>query len=263
MSHSMPAPQTGGTTGFPGTLRVLAVDDELPALAELAYLLGENEHITSVSTAASGQDALRILQSHPIDVIFLDIKMPGLDGLELARVFARFASPPKVVFVTAYDDFAVDAFELEATDYVLKPLRQERLADAVRRVFGPEAASGQAGGPADVDETIAVERGGVTRFVARGDVRYVEAQGDYVRLHTAEGSHLVRIPLAALEERWAGAGFMRIHRRHLVALAHIDELYLDGGRLSVRVGDAVLQVSRRHTRDLRDVLLRQPPRTHP
>lgn len=263
MSHSTPSPQVSGAASATGALRVLAVDDELPALEELAYLLGRNEHVAGVSTAASGQGALRILQSRPVDVIFLDIKMPGLDGLELARVLARFASPPKVVFVTAYDDFAVDAFELEATDYVLKPLRQERLADAIRRVLGPETASQQAGAQAEADETIAVERGGVTRFVARGDVRYVEAQGDYVRLHTAEGSHLVRIPLAALEERWTSAGFMRIHRRHLVALAHIDELYLDGGRLSVRVGDAVLQVSRRHTRDLRDVLLRQPPRTHP
>lgn len=263
MTSPTPAGRSAGTNALPGGLHVLAVDDELPALGELAYLLGRNEHVASVETAASSQDALRILQSQHVDAVFLDIKMPGLDGLEVARVLARFADPPEVVFVTAYDDFAVGAFELEARDYVLKPLRQERLAEAVRRVITPGASAPRSGVGGDTDETIPVGLGGVTRFVTRGDVRYVEARGDYVRLHTFEGSHLVRIPLAALEERWSGAGFLRIHRRHLVNLSHIDELYLKGGRLSVRVGDAVLQVSRRHTRELRDVLLRQPPRSHP
>lgn len=241
-------------------LRVLAVDDEVPALEELAYLLGDNDQIASVHTAASGPDALRVLQSEPVEAIFLDIRMPGLDGLEIARVVAQFARPPKVVFVTAYDDFAVDAFELEASDYVLKPLRPDRLAETVRRLCGggePEVASDPAR-PAQPthDETIPVELGGVTRFIARSDVQYVEAQGDYVRLHTAGGSHLVRIPLTSLEERWAEAGFVRIHRSHLVAIAHIDELRWEGGRVSVRIGEEVLPVSRRQSRELRDRLVR-------
>ncbi|MFE3284065.1 LytR/AlgR family response regulator transcription factor, partial [Streptomyces sp. NPDC059233] len=106
-------------------------------------------------------------------------------------------------------------------------------------------------------DQIAVELGGVTRFVAIADIAHVEAQGDYARLHTDEGSHLVRIPLSTLEERWAARGFVRIHRRHLVALARIDELRLDAGATSVRVGSAELQVSRRHARQLRDLLMRQ------
>ncbi len=235
-------------------LRVLAVDDEEPALEELTYLLAANEHVASVSTAASGPDALRTLHSQPVDAIFLDIRMPGLDGLEMARVLAQFARPPKVVFVTAYDDFAVAAFDLRASDYVLKPLRRDRLDEAVRRVTGTGAAAGIDPDPAD--EMIPVELGGVTRFVARSDIRYVEAHGDYVRLHTASGSHLVRVPLATLEERWAAAGFVRIHRRHLVALAHIDELRWDSGRMSVRLGDELLAVSRRQTPELRDRLVR-------
>lgn len=96
----------------------------------------------------------------------------------------------------------------------------------------------------------------MTRFVAIADIAYVEAQGDYARLHTGDGSHLVRIPLSTLEERWAARGFVRIHRRHLVALGRIDELRLDGGTTSVRVGSAELQVSRRHSRELRDLLMR-------
>jgi DNA-binding LytR/AlgR family response regulator len=118
------------------------------------------------------------------------------------------------------------------------------------------AATAAATTAATADETIAVELGGVTRFVQRSRVRYVEAHGDYARLHTDTSSHLVRVPLTTLEERWASAGFVRIHRSTLVALSHVDEIRLDGGRCSVRLGDRVLQVSRRHTKDLRDRLVR-------
>jgi two-component system response regulator LytT len=247
-------------------LRVLAVDDELPALEEIAYLLRRDPRIGSAHTASDGASALKALEAEPVDALFLDIKMPGLDGLDIAKVLARFARPPLVVFVTAYDDFAVDAFELKAVDYVLKPVREERLAEAVRRVAaGRSAASAEAPPAEPQDETIAVELGGVTRFIARSDVRYVEAHGDYARLHTATGSHLVRVPLTTLEDSWQVAGFVRIHRSHLVALHHIDEVRQDSGRCSVRLGDEVLQVSRRHTRELRDLLVRRarPAREQP
>jgi DNA-binding LytR/AlgR family response regulator len=134
-------------------------------------------------------------------------------------------------------------------------VRPERLAEAVRRVV-QAVGNGPEPGPEPEDETIAVELGGITRFVQRSQVRYVEAQGDYARLHTASSNHLVRIPLTTLEERWADAGFVRIHRSTLVALQHVDEIRIDAGRCSVRLGDRVLQVSRRHTRELRDRLVR-------
>ena len=139
---------------------------------------------------------------------------------------------PQIVFVTAYDDHAVDAFELQAADYVMKPVRASRVAEAVRRVTSAASAAA----PAAEDETIRVELAGVTRFVRRSQVRYVEAHGDYARLHTAGESHLVRVPLSALEERWAGAGFVRIHRSTLVCLAHVDEVRAVDGRVSVRLG---------------------------
>jgi DNA-binding LytR/AlgR family response regulator len=175
--------------------------------------------------------------------------MPGLDGMELARVVSRFTDRPQIVFVTAYDDHAVDAFELQATDYVMKPVRADRLAEAVRRVV-------TAGSPdTDTeDETIPVELAGVTRFVRRSQVRYVEAHGDYARLHTATGSHLLRTPLSVLEERWSDVGFVRIHRSTLVALAHVDEMRVVDGHCTVHLGDVELPVSRRHTRALRDRL---------
>jgi DNA-binding LytR/AlgR family response regulator len=242
-------------------LRVLAVDDEAPARAELAYLLDRDDRIATVLTASDGAETLRLLETTTVDALFVDIRMPGLDGLDLARVLRRFANPPAVVFVSAYDSHAVEAFDLNAVDYVMKPVREERLTEAIRRIV--EARDRVVVAPAapadvveDADETIAVELGGVTRFVKRSDVRYVEAHGDYARLVTSDGRHLVRVSLAHLEEEWAEAGFVRIHRRWLVALSAIDEVRSDGGRMSVRVGDAVLDVSRRHTRALRDRLVR-------
>ncbi|MER5729252.1 LytTR family DNA-binding domain-containing protein [Streptomyces sp. NPDC002138] len=273
-------------------LRVLAVDDEKPLLEELLFLLRSDPRVSAAAGASDATEALRritlAVESGPdgpdgLDVVFLDIHMAGLTGLDIARLLAGFSSPPLIVFVTAHEGFAVQAFDLKAVDYVLKPVRPERLAEAVRRACamlgrdrdpaaarpGPAVrpspaaapAPAPAAGPVPVTdrtaEQIAVELGGVTRFVAIADIAYVEAQGDYARLHTGEGSHLVRIPLSTLEERWAARGFVRIHRRHLVALDRIDELRLDAGTTSVRVGAAELQVSRRHARELRDLLMRK------
>ncbi|HEY6740376.1 MAG TPA: LytTR family DNA-binding domain-containing protein [Actinopolymorphaceae bacterium] len=241
-------------------LRVLMVDDELPALGELAYLLRHDERVDDVLTTSSGAEALRLLQRERIDAIFSDIKMPGLTGLELARVLARFVQAPSVVFVTAYDDHAVDAFELDVVDYLLKPVRPERLAESVRRIVAriDGSARPRSESPADPrDETISVELGGVTRFVQRRDVLYVEAHGDYARLILADQSHLVRSSLNTLEERWRDAGFVRIHRSLLVSLAHISEVRFESGRCTVRVGGAELQVSRRHTPELRELLIRR------
>ncbi|MGA5036558.1 LytR/AlgR family response regulator transcription factor [Streptomyces capoamus] len=262
------------------SLRVLAVDDEEPALAELLYLLGEDPRVSTVVPALTAGEALRRLSGTRtddphgpggpggpglngpggFDVAFLDIDMPGLSGLELARRLGALPAPPLVVFVTAYEDFAVRAFDLKAVDYLLKPLRKERFAEAVRRVAelvragqGPRPAAPGPVAPAPGDQ-VPVELGGVTRFVPLADITYVEAHGDYARLHTGRGSHLVRVPLSTLEEQWRSRGFVRIHRSRLVALGRIEELRVDGGNLTVRIGDRVLAVSRRNARELRDLL---------
>jgi DNA-binding LytR/AlgR family response regulator len=231
-------------------LQVLVVDDERPALDELAFLLGQDERVGDVLTSDSASEALRLLHNHQVGAVFLDIAMPGLTGLELASVLAHFREPPAVVFVTAHDEHAVEAFDMNAADYVLKPVSEDRLREAVRRVV-----DGHAPRPAP-DEHIAVELGGVTRFVSRSDVLYVEAQGDYARLHTSTGGHLLRIPLTTLESEWRDAGFVRIHRSLLVALGHVEEVRVDSGRCTVVVGSIELGVSRRHTRELRDLLVR-------
>ena len=251
-----PQDADGGAAG--PALRALVVDDEQPALEELSWLLRQDTRVREVRTASSGADALRALDAGDVDVVFSDISMPGLDGMELARVIARFSQRPQVVFVTAHDKHAVDAFAVEATDYVMKPVRADRLAEAVRRVVAAREPGPAAPRSEPDDETIPVELAGVTRFVARSRIRYAQAQGDYARLHTDTGSHLVRIPLSTLEERWAAAGFVRIHRSTLVSLPHVREVRMEHGRCSVVLEDVELQVSRRHTRELRDRLLRAP-----
>ncbi|MFE3637073.1 LytTR family DNA-binding domain-containing protein [Streptomyces cellostaticus] len=267
-----PGPRTGGGQE---PLRVLAVDDEEPALEELLYLLGEDERIGTAVPALDAARAVRLLERataagpdgpDAFDVVFLDINMPGLSGLDLAGLLGDHPDPPLIVFVTAHEDFALRAFDLKAVDYLLKPLRKERFAEAVRRVAeltragqGPRPPRRPSGGPGPAPaghprDQVPVELGGVTRFVPVAEITYVEAQGDYARLHTPHGSHLVRVPLTALEEQWRSRGFVRIHRSRLVALGRIEELRLDGGNLTVRVGDRILAVSRRNARELRDLL---------
>jgi DNA-binding LytR/AlgR family response regulator len=240
-----------GAPGDRAPLRTLVVDDEQPVLDELVYLLGRDGRVGPVETARSGAEALRRLETGQVDLVFLDVAMPGLSGMDVARIVGQFRTPPRIVFVTAHDNHAVDAFELGAVDYLLKPIREERLHESIRRAV-------EAGEPsADPDETIAVELGGVTRFVRRSTITHVEAQGDYVRLHTADGGgHLLRSPLTGLVESWSDAGFVRIHRSIAVNLAHVREVRMQAGRCSVVVprGEELeeLQVSRRHTPHLRE-----------
>jgi DNA-binding LytR/AlgR family response regulator len=237
------------------SLVVLAVDDEPPALDELAYLLDADGRVAHVHRAGDATEALRVLRDTEVDAVFLDIRMPGLDGMELARILRRFARPPAIVFVTAYDDGAVDAFDLGVTDYVRKPVRAERLAESLRRVNSLRQAPVPV--PARGEEpSIPVELAGTTRMLPRSAVRWVEAQGDYARLHTADASHLVRVSLATLAERWADAGFVRIHRSYLVQLRLVAELRLTSSGYVVAVDGTELPVSRRHTRELKDKLIR-------
>ena len=249
-------------------LSVLAVDDEAPALDELAYLLGQHADIGEVYRAGDATSALRELNGRSIDAIFLDINMPGLSGIELARVLGNFSHRPLIVFVTAHDDKAVAAFDVGAIDYLLKPIRQDRLDEAVRRVMSARSAEPAAtAAEADADsDVIPAELGGVTHLVPRDSIGWVEAEGDYARLHSASGSHLVRIPLSTLETRWRDRGFQRVHRSYLVALRLVAGLRTSEGAVLVRLrpngaSPAVeLPVSRRQARELRDRVVRDPMR---
>jgi DNA-binding LytR/AlgR family response regulator len=259
-------PNAGGPAGpVRGGLAVLAVDDEPHALEDLAYLLQRQAGVGPVTTAGDATEALRLLRDADVDVAFLDIAMPGLTGMDLARVLRRFDRPPRIVFVTAYDSYAVEAFDVDAVDYLLKPVSEPRLAAALGRVGRLASPTPEAGGhvePADLGVVPVYQRGRV-RMVERSSICFVEAAGDYVRLHTDAESHLVRLSLAALETRWADAGFVRIHRQYLVSVTHIRELRSDPAGQTVDVGGHRLPVSRRHGRALRERLVRAPLRGLP
>lgn len=232
---------------------LLVADDEKPALDELVHLLRTDARIGEILTASSGADALRLLSERAVRIAFLDIHMPGLSGTDLARALLTLAVPPAVVFVTADDAKAVEAFELRAADYLLKPVRAARLRQAVDRVVeagGDTAASGD-------DEVLPVTVGSAVRFVRRSDVTWVQAQGDYSRLHTVDGAgHLVRIPISELETRWTDAGFLRIHRSSLVRISAVTEARLSGADAAVSIGGLSLPVSRRMVPAVREALVR-------
>lgn len=233
-------------------LAVLAVDDEPPSLDELIYLLSGCAVVARTAAATNATDALRIMQEELFDLVLLDVRMPGLNGLELAKVLDRFAHPPAVAFVTAHEEHALAAFEVGACGYLLKPVTEQRLTALLERVVPVSASDGEEAGL----DVIAVEIGPTTRLVPRDEVVWVESAGDYVRLHTVSGgNHLVRLPMVALETKWLEHGFVRVHRSYLVDSKRISELFTDGARTTVRVGGAELPVSRRHAADLRSRLM--------
>lgn len=262
-----------------GRLVVLAVDDEKDGMDVLYERLSANRHVRRVIQAFDATGALRVLSSDEeefvtrrraglpvVDAVFSDLKMPGLTGMELAKVLDGFKPAPVLIFVTGHGDgeHAVEAFELGAVDFIPKPCDQQRIDKAIQRVMSKLRGDGLTGeGPMpaepETDEVIPVELAGNTKLIPRSSVRWVEAQGDYARLFTAEGSHLVRIPLAQLEERWEKAGFVRIHRSYLVPVNLITELQLGGNGYHVIIGNGErkLPVSRRHTRELKDRLTRR------
>ncbi|SFB82489.1 LytR/AlgR family response regulator transcription factor [Streptomyces aidingensis] len=261
----------GAPAAGPG-LRALVVEDETSTRQELAGMLERFREVGTVRQADSGEAAVRLIGTAAFDVVFLDISMPGLDGMEVARVLNMLSEPPAIVFVTASENHAVAAFGVGAADYLLKPVRPERLAEAVARVRGPRRAPAAAGpdagdgpgapggpaGPAAGEElsVVQIETGRHTVFVHRDDIQYAEAHGDYVRLHTAEGVHLIRLSLSYLEDVWGPAGFVRAHRGYLVAVRWIRDLRVtsSSGLLACTpAGD--VPVSRRHARALKERLL--------
>lgn len=232
-------------------LRVLVVDDDQDARQHLAELLREDPRVAAVRTAPGAAAALRVLAGEPQDALFCDVRLRGLDGVALARVVGRFAESPQVVFVTADTGHAVEAFEVAAADYLLKPVQPGRLQEAVGRLRSRTVAVTDGATAHDAaDETIAVELAGVISFLHRSEVRYAAADGDYVRLHTAQASHLLRTTLAELERRWADCGFLRVHRHTLVSLAHVDHVRHGDGRHELVLGSDRLPVSRRHVGEL-------------
>lgn len=227
---------------------MLAVDDEEHALQDLAWLLSQANEVQEVITTTVGVDALRILNERSdIDGVFLDVQMPGLDGVELAKVIRNFKRQPAIAFVTAFEHYAVDAFDLDVCDYLVKPVEQNRLDETLRRMKSQAQPTDTPSDEASLPR-LKHRSGGRTTIVERDSVEVVEAAGDYVRVYTSDGDYLVRESISTLANAWAAAGFVRIHRSFLVRVRSIREVRSQDGQRSVLVQDRELPVSRRYSR---------------
>ena len=236
-------------------LRILIVDDEPLARQRLRRLLGQESAVEVLGECSSVDEALAVIGAERPDLLLLDVKMPGRDGFDLIRALDD-AGRPEVIFVTAFDEHAVAAFEVNAVDYLLKPVEPERLTDALSRV-----RRGRDAGELDQQlrslldtlaprprhlERILVRRPGRISFVDVDEIHWISAEGNYVRLHLAKERHLVRLKIGTLEERLDPTRFLRIHRSMIVHLDRVRELQrLPGGDYTVLLeGGAALTMSR-------------------
>jgi DNA-binding LytR/AlgR family response regulator len=245
-------------------LTILAVDDERSQLDDLARMLRGSPLVEEVECASDGHDALIKASAHSYDAIFLDVRMPDLDGVQLGRVLRRFAAAPALVFVSAYESGAVDAFELRALDYLLKPVGRRRLEETLERVAasasrttevpGPPPGGAAERGDSGEREVIAVAnlRGGTTRLIERGSILYLQSHGDFVRVVTEGGRYLLRATLADIARRWEPFGFVRVHRQYVANLHNAVEVRPQlGGTAQLAFGDGeTIPIARRHVAEL-------------
>lgn len=232
-------------------LKALLVDDEVPARSELRYLLGEAGGVEVVGEAGSANEALQLIRAIPYDVVFLDVNMPGLSGIELAEVLSELKHPPAIVFVTAHSEHAVEAFEVAAVDYLVKPVEIRRLRVAIERLT-PAAQA-----PPRVDR-IPVEKAGRKLLLQVPDILHIMAKDDYSYIYTEGERYLSTLSLADLEHKLEPQGFFRVHRRYLVNLSQVKEVApMYGGTMELTLKDAAstrVPVSRRRAPTLKRAL---------
>jgi DNA-binding LytR/AlgR family response regulator len=231
-------------------VKVLVCDDEAPARSELRHLLGAHPEVEVVGEAANAAEAIELAPG--CDALFLDVEMPGASGLDAARLVRGGAEPPAIVFVTAHAEHAVDAFAVEAFDYLLKPVDPERLARVVVRLLERDIASTRS------IRKIPVVAGGRTELIDQEEVHFIQAEGDYSRVHVYDRSYLSTSSLHELEDALPAGRFMRIHRSYIANLAKVAAVRRAGeDRIRLVLDDAQrteLDVARRQSRRVRDAL---------
>ena len=258
-------------------IKILIVDDEPLAREIVGVLLARDPEVEVVGECANGVEAIEAIRRTRPDIVFLDIEMPEVGGIDLADRLGP-EEMPVLVFVTAFDRYATRAFEVEALDYLLKPFSDQRFVEtlerAKRRVRGErlnelaekvadlsaelqKSETGSTPSPREHLERLAVKSGGRTVFVKAAEIRWIESQDYYVRLHTAAGSHLLRASLASLDERLDPRRFLRIHRKAIVNVEEVRELEpLPGGAWAVVLSDGVvLRISRSRRRAVDEALM--------
>ena len=240
-------------------MKILIIDDEHLARQRLRSVLAEIGNDEVIGEGNNGEQALTMSQALQPDVVLLDIRMPGMSGVEAASHMMKLESPPAIIFTTAYDEYALQAFDTHAVDYLLKPIRKERLQDALANVKRLTRAQMQQINDSDATSErkhISARLGGELRLIPISDIRYFMAEHKYVTVRYTEGTVLIEESLRTLEENFANF-FLRVHRNALVSIQHIAKLEKDKiGRHRVRLRnlDETLEVSRRHLPMVRKVM---------
>ena len=243
-------------------MRAIIIDDERLARTELRKLLQEFPEIEVVDEASNAEEGIQKVESHNPDLIFLDIQMPGKTGFEMLQ---ELDHSPTVIFTTAYDDYALKAFEVNALDYLLKPIEPKRLADAVEKVKKMQTTNGEHGSPAvsysptsilGEHDQVFVKDGERCWFVRLSEVRLFESVGNYAKVFFGPNKPLILKSLNALEERLDPKIFYRANRKHIVNLHMIDkvESYFNGGLLLELKGGEKIEVSRRQTVKFKEMM---------
>ena len=248
-------------------MRALIVDDEPPARTLIQEYLEDIDRIDIIGTCGTGREAITAINEQAPDLVFLDIQMPGLDGFD---VLERIETLPHIIFSTAYDEYAIEAFDAGAVDYLLKPYSRGRFQTAVERAlnrfdqdsdeYADRLAALLEEARASEDATpdrLYVRHGEKIIPVAPADIRWIEAAGDYAKLHTAEKTYLSSTGIGALADRLDATQFARVHRSHIIAFANVDHLRSDGsgGYHAILDDGTKVRVSRSYAPDIRDRLV--------
>jgi two-component system response regulator AlgR len=243
-------------------LKVLIVDDEALARSRLRTLLGEctEPRADVVGEASNAVQAMEQIQRTGCELVMLDIHMPGVDGMALASTLRQMAAPPAIVFVTAYAEHAVHAFELEAVDYLTKPVRRERLQQALQKVV-KQRSVGEGAQDGGLPESLIIQERGRSERVALADVIYLKAELKYITVRTADKEHIFDGALSDLEQRYAHL-FVRVHRNALVSRRavravekHNDPVEGEGWMVRLDGVEERLAVSRRQLAAVREALM--------
>ncbi|MGD9591038.1 MAG: LytR/AlgR family response regulator transcription factor [Candidatus Berkiella sp.] len=242
-------------------MRILIVDDESLARDRIKRILQEQNEHEVIGEAGNGQEALQKIDSLHPDVVLLDIRMPGIDGLEVARHLVDMDEPPAVIFVTAYDDYALEAFKVNAVDYLMKPVRAERLSEALNKALKPNKTQWKTinreedGSPKARTHISSRTRRGIV-LVPLSDIYYFRAEHKYVTVRHKDGEVLIEDTLKELETEF-GERFLRIHRNCLVAMEYLQALEKNAsGQPCIRLRGVpeTLDVSRRHVAHVRQIM---------
>lgn len=233
-------------------MRALIVDDERLARKELISLLGDFKNIEILGEAANADEALEMIEQKKPDVIFLDIQMPGKTGFELLESLDK---APKVVFTTAYDEYALKAFEFNALDYLLKPIHQERLKECISKLsVDVKDEFGSSGEKLSLDDRVFVKDGERCWFVKLSDVRLFESDGNYIKVYFDNNRPMIHKSLNALDKKLDERSFFRASRKHIINLSWVEgiESWFNGGLLVRLKGGDKIEVSRRQASKFKD-----------